>query len=254
MGSRTTHHLDEVPVLTCGITVALDITDKLRVSLTSSVETEGGFNLRVLQVAVDGLRTTNDLNAVVLGCIVLSQHTGIGIRVVATDDDDSLDIELTDNLKSLLELLDLLKLRTARTYHVKTTGIAILVDDFLRELHIVMVNKTTRSQDEAVQTVLGIELLYLIEKARNDIVSARSLATAQDDTHVHLCGVGLCCWLELHDGHAVGVGEQLLNLFLVADTLRGLAFLDFYCTLKSLWQLGLIGGSCDLQRTLFHND
>ena len=38
--SRTTHHLDEVPVFTCRITVALDVTNQLRVGLTSGIETK----------------------------------------------------------------------------------------------------------------------------------------------------------------------------------------------------------------------
>ena len=38
--SRTPHQLDEVPVLASGVTVALDVTNQLTVSLTSSIETE----------------------------------------------------------------------------------------------------------------------------------------------------------------------------------------------------------------------
>ena len=115
-----------------------------------------------------------------------------------------------------------------------------------------MVNQTTRAEDESEETVLGVELLDLVEETSDNIVTTRSLATAEDDTHVHFLGIGLCGRFKLYDRHTIGVGEQLLNLFLVAYALCGLTFLDFDCTLKSLRQLGLISGSRQLQCTFFH--
>ena len=35
------------------------------------------------------------------------------------------------------------------------------------------------------------------------------------------------CWLKLDDRHTVSVGKQLLDLFLVVNTLGGCAFFDF---------------------------
>ena len=107
---RTTHQLDEVPVLTSRVTVTLNVTDKLRVSLSSCIETERSLNLIVLQVAIDSLRATNNLYTILLSCIVFSQHTSISIRVVTTNDYNSLDIQLTKNFKTLLKLFFLLKL------------------------------------------------------------------------------------------------------------------------------------------------
>ena len=242
-----------MPVLTGRVTVALDVTNELRIGLTSGIKTERGLDLRVLQVTVDGLRTTDHLNTVVLSCIVLSQHTGIGVRVVTTDDHDGFDIELADDLQTLLKLIDLLQLRTSGTDHIKTSGVTVFIDDLLGEFHVVMVYQTTRTEDETIETVLRIQLLDLVEKTGNNVVTARSLTTAEDDTNIHLGMIGLSSWLELYDRHTVGVREQLLDFFLVANTLSGLTFLDFYCTLKSLRQLGLIGGSCNLQCTFFHN-
>lgn len=63
------------------------------------VETKAGFNLVVLQVAVNGFRATDDLNAIVLGSIVFSQNASVGVGVVATDDYDSLDAEFTNDSK-----------------------------------------------------------------------------------------------------------------------------------------------------------
>ena len=109
-----------------------------------------------------------------------------------------------------------------------------------------MVYKTTRTEDETEETVLRIQFLDLIEQTCDDIMAARSLTTREDDTDIHLGVVGLGSGLELHDGHAISVGEQLLDFFLVADTLSGLTLLDLYSTLQSLRQFRLIGGSCNL--------
>ena len=244
--SRATHHLDEVPVLAGRVTVALDVTDQLRVGLTSGIEAERGLNLRVLQVTVDGLRTTDHLHTILLGSIVLSQHTSVGVRVVTTDNHDSLDVELADDLQTLLELIDLLQLCTARADHVETASVAILVDNLWSQLHIVMINQTTRAEDETEETVLRVELLDLIEQTGNHVMTARSLTARKDDTNVHLGVIGLCCGLKLHDRHTVSVGEQLLDLFLVANTLSGLTFLDFYSTLQGLRQFRLISSPCNL--------
>ena len=101
-----------MPVLTCRVAVALDVADKLRVCLTSCVETERSLNLLVLQIAVDSLRAADNLNTVLLCCVVLSEHTSVSVRVVTTDDYESLDAELAKNLNTLLELLFLLELCT----------------------------------------------------------------------------------------------------------------------------------------------
>ena len=116
-----------------------------------------------------------------------------------------------------------------------------------------MIHQSARTQDETIETVLGVQLLDLVEKTGNYVVSARSLTTRQDDTNVHLLGVGLSSRLKLYDRHTIGIGEQLLNLFLITYTLGSLTLLDFHSTLKSLRQLGLISGSRNLQCTFFHN-
>ena len=252
MGSRATHHLDEVPILASGVAVALDVTDELGVSLTSGVETERGLNLVVLQVAVDGLRAADDLHTVLLSSIVLSKHAGVGVGVVATDDDNSLDVELANDLQTLLELLHLLELRTAGANHVEATRVAILVGYLLRDLHVVVVDQTARTEDEAVETVLGIEFLDGIEETRDDVMTARSLTTAEDHADVHHLRVGFLAGHELHQRHTVGVGEQLLDFFLIAYTLCGFTFLYLNSSLQAFRQFGQISCAFNLQKTFFH--
>ena len=196
----------------------------------------------------------DDLHAIVLGSIVLGQDAGVGVGVVAADDDDSLDVELADDLQALLKLLDFLQLGAARANHVEAAGIAVFIDDLLRQLHVVVIHQTARAEDEAIETVLGVQLLHGVEQTGDDIVATRSLTAAEDDSHVHLLVGNSLAGNELHERHAVGIREELLDFFLVVNTLSGLAFNGLHGTLQSQRKLGLIGGASNLQCTFFHLD
>ena len=116
-----------------------------------------------------------------------------------------------------------------------------------------MVNQTARTEDEAEETVLGIQLLNSIEKTGNHIMSTRGLTATEDDTDIHLCCVSNVALLEFDKRHSVSVGEESLDFFLVIHALSGSTFFYLYCTLKSLWQFRLISSPCQLQCTFFHN-
>lgn len=167
-------NFDKVPVFTGRVSVTLDVADQLRVYLCSGIEAKTGLDLIVLQVAVDGLRAADNLDTIVLGSIVLSEHASICIGVVTTDDDHSLDVELAQNLKTLLKLVYLLQLGTAGTDHVEATGVAIIINKLRSQLHILMIDKATRAHQEAVDLVLWVHLLHSVEDTADDIVTARS--------------------------------------------------------------------------------
>jgi hypothetical protein len=102
--SRAAHELDEVPVLAGRVTVALDVTDDFGVDLRSGVEAEGGLDLLVLQVTVDGLGAANDLDGSADALVVFCEDCSVGVGVVTTDDDQRTDIELLEDLEPLVEL------------------------------------------------------------------------------------------------------------------------------------------------------
>ena len=79
MAGRASHKLDEMPILTCGVTVALDVAYQFRICLCSRIKAERCFYLAIFQVAVDGFRTSDNLYTVLLCRIIFSQNTGIGI-------------------------------------------------------------------------------------------------------------------------------------------------------------------------------
>ena len=116
-----------------------------------------------------------------------------------------------------------------------------------------MIHQTARTQDEAVETVLGVQFLNSVEETGNHVVTAGSLTTRKDNTHVDLCSVGNVALLELDQRHTISVGEQLLDVLLIVNTLCRSALLHLHGSLKSLRQFRLIGSTSQLQCTFFHN-
>ena len=83
-------------------------------------------------------------------------------------------------------------------------------------------------------------------------MAARSLTTTEDHTYIHFCGVGHIALFKLNKRHAIRIGEERLDLFLVIHALCRSTLFYLYCTLKSLRQLRLIGSTRLLQCTFFH--
>ena len=180
----TPHQLDEVPVLACAVAVTLDVAYQLAVCLACRVEAEGGLYLVVLQVAIYGLGTTYHLHSVLLGSIVFGQDAGVGVRVVAADYHEGLDAELAEDLDTALELGFLLQLCPSGADDVESAGIAVLVDEGIREFHVLVVNQAARSHEEAVKLAFGVQRLHAVVESAYYVVASGSLSAAQDDSHV----------------------------------------------------------------------
>ena len=116
-----------------------------------------------------------------------------------------------------------------------------------------MVYQATGAQNETEQAVLGVQSLHGIKQASDHVVTARSLTSTKDDTYVHRLTLHLLAGNKFYEGHAISIREKSLDLFLVVNTLCRSTFLHLYCTLQATRQLWLIGGSCNLQCTFFHN-
>ena len=253
MRCRTSHQLNEMPILAGRIAVAFDVSDKLAVSLCGSIETERSLNLLVLQVAVNSFGATDNLYAVILGCIIFGQYACVGVRVVAADNNDGLNVQLADNIQALFKLLGCFQFRTSATNHVETAGVAILVNEVGRYFYVIVVYKSARTHKETVKAVIGVQAFHLVEQARNHVVTARCLSAAKYNAHVYFFRRHFVALYELNQGHSVCVGEQFLNLILIVYTLCRSALAHFHCTLKCLWQFGLVRSSRFLQCTFFHS-
>ena len=207
----------------------------------------------VLQVAVDGLRAADNLHAIVVCGVVFGEHASVGVRVVATDDDYGLDAEFADDFEAAFKLAFLLELGASRADEVEAARVAVFVDEFVGQFDILVVHETAGAHEEAVELVLLVLFLEFVVEAADHVVSAGSLAAREDDTDVHR-SVSLLLFRghELHEGHAVGVGEELLDVFLVAHALGGVTFFDAHIATEACGQFGLIGSTCNLQCAFFH--
>ena len=84
-----------------------------------------------------------------------------------------------------------------------------------------MVYESAGAEDEAVELRGRIDALHAVEEAAYDVVAARSLTTAEDDTDIDgVVLLSLTC-NEFDDGQSIGVGEEFLNLGLIANALCG---------------------------------
>ena len=206
----------------------------------------------VLQVAVDGLGAADDLDAGVIGSAVLSQNGGVGVGVVAADDDQGVDAVLLAVLGDNGELLLSLQLGAAGADDVEAAGVAVLVDVGIVEDDEVVVQQTAGTALETNQDVLGVGGLQRVVQAAHHVVAAGSLTAGEDHADDLLLGLGGV--LPLLEGDlvlAVGVGEQGLDLLLVSDALGGGAVLDADlgdAVSQHTGELGLVLISCHLKR------
>jgi len=258
VGSGTAHDLHEVPILLCGVGVALDVTDDLAVGLGSGVEAEGALDVLVLQVAVDGLGTADDLNACLVCGKVLCQHCGVGVGVVTADDHDGVDAVLLADLCNDGKLLLGLQLGSAGADDIEAAGVAVPVDILVVEDDIVVFKQTAGAALEAVENVVLIGSLQSVVQAADNVVSAGSLAAGKDHAHLlSFCLSGVGTLLEGDLVLTVGVGEQGLDLLLVCYAFGSAAVLntDLGNTVSQhTGQLGVVLVSCCLKRGKFHRN
>ena len=251
MGRGAAHQFDEVPVFAGGVGVAHDVADQFGIDLRGGVETEGDFDPFVLQVAVDGLRAADDLDAGLLVEHVLRQNAGVRVGIVAADDNDSVDVQGFAVDDDFVELFGLFKFCTAGADHVKTARVAVCIDNVVGQKHVFVVDEAGGAAEEAVQLGLRVQRLQTVVKTCDDVMSARSLAAGQNNGDVQRLHLALRAFLELDGRQAVGVRKQLLDGRLVGDGFRGFAengFRERAGFIQNGRKFGLIGGTCRLQR------
>ena len=222
--SATAHELDEVPVLLSGVGIAHDVADEFGIGLDGSVETEGGFDVFVLEVAVDGLRAAANHAGSAVGLEVFTENCSVRVGVVTTDNHDSVELLGLGNGHALLELFFSFELGTARLDDVESTSVAVGVHDLFVDHDELAVLEAGGAAEEAEELGILADALDTVEDTRDHVVSTRSLATGEHHAHVQsLTGSGLGSLLHADVRSAVGVREQGLDLGLVADGLGGLA-------------------------------
>ena len=115
-----------------------------------------------------------------------------------------------------------------------------------------MVDQTTGSHEESIELILRIHFLDGIKKATNNIVTARSLTTGENNPDVHLLCVFLVTLYKFYKRHTIRIGEEFLDFFLITNTLSRFSFYNLNSTLKALGKFRLISSTLLLQKTDFH--
>ncbi len=176
MRSGTAHNLYEVPILLSRVGITLDVTDNFRICLCSSIKAKRSLDVLILQVAVDRLRATDNLNACVLSCHILSEYCSVCIGVVTADDNDSIEPVLLSYFLNDSELLFCLELCSAGTDDIESARVPVRVDEVIRKLYIGIIEKSGRAALESEEDIVLVCCLKSIIKTGDNIVSAGSLS------------------------------------------------------------------------------
>ena len=170
------HELDEVPVFAGRRSVAGNITDDIAILLAGRIEAEGGFDDGVLQVAVDGFGTADDLDTRIVLNEILGKDAGVGIRVIATDNDDTGDAASLAVGHDFVVLGNLFELAAAGTDHVEAAGVAMGIDDVSSKFDTIVVDKSVGTAAETEESRLGVLRFQPVKQAGDHVVAARCLA------------------------------------------------------------------------------
>jgi len=120
----------------------------------------------VLEVTVDGLGAANDLAVGVVLGEVLSQETGVGVRVITTNHDETVELEVGHVLEGASELLGGLDLVASGSYSHKVNNLIYLsskVKD--RTASVVRIGgalKLPMRLEEPISQPLWLALLFLL--------------------------------------------------------------------------------------------
>ena len=139
------------------------------------------------------------------------------VGVITTDNYQCLDAQFLDDFQTFIKLFYLFQFGTSRTDDIETTGIAVFVDNIGSQFHIIMVYQTTGAQNETIQFAVLVQCFDTVEQTGNNIMSAGSLSTRQDDTYVDGRHIDSFAFNELNQRHAVSVREQGFDSFLVSN-------------------------------------
>ena len=218
VGSGTAHQFDEVPVLLGGVCVAADVADEFAVDAAGGVEAEARLDPLVLEVAVDGLRAADHLDRNVVALEVFGEHAGVGVGVVAADDDQCADAEHFAVAAGRFELLIGFELGPAGADHVEAAGVAVGVDHVGGELHVFVADQPVGPLEEAVEAAVRMDRFQAVEESGDDVVAAGGLAAGEDHADIdRLPALRVGIGFKGERGAAEGGLEDLADLLQVGD-------------------------------------
>ena len=211
VGGGAAHQTNEVVVLLGGESIHANIANQFGVDFASGVETEGDGDVVVLQVTVDGLGTANDVGAVVNALEILGKQGSVGVGVISTNHNETVQVEVVADLGGGLELVVSLDLITARADHIESTHISVLVHELVIDLDVLSSENATRTVAEAIH--IAADLLDKVVNTSNDVMTAGSLTTGKNNTNVHGSPLLLLAFFIFYTRKTIGARKKGFDLF-----------------------------------------
>ena len=150
---------------------------------------------------------------------VLGEQRSIGVRIVAADNDEAVELESLCMCTRRRELRGRLDLVTARTNDIKAAHVAIFgherrVDDNMLAGHEAL--GSIEEANKCPASRASSRSLKAIKEPRNDAVTASSLATAQHHSHTKrtnaLCRATAATCLKMNSRPSKRCRKQLSEL------------------------------------------
>ena len=113
MRGRATHKTDKVVVLLGGNDIRAKISYSFRVDFRGSIKAKADWDMFILEVTVDSLWAANDFALSAVLSEVLGKEACIRVRIIATNNYETIKVEILRILERVSELLRGLNLMTS---------------------------------------------------------------------------------------------------------------------------------------------
>jgi hypothetical protein len=134
-----------------------------------------------LEITVDRLGYSDDGRGDAPLEEVLGEHGGVRIRVVAPDDDQTVQPELATSGDAGGELLGRFNLVPARADHVESTRVTKRVDRCAIQFRVTGIDDSPRPPEEPVDPGIGVKRAQGVEQPGDHVVTSGSLPSAEHD-------------------------------------------------------------------------
>lgn len=185
MRGRSAHQFNEVVVFLRRESVFADVADQFRIDFGGGIKAKGDGDMGILQIAIDGFGDTDDSCLNIVGEEILSEDSGVGVRVVAANHDKAIEVEVFSRGSGPLKLLRSFDFGAARAEEIKTSLVSKGSYLTFGEKKSFPQNNAAGAIQKTQEFTLRMELLQGVEKTRDDVMAARGLSAGEDGADFH---------------------------------------------------------------------
>lgn len=131
----------------------------------------------VFKITINSLWGSNNSAFGVVLCEVFSKKASVGVGVVATNDNDTIQVKGFAVLEGVFKLLRRLNLVSSRANHVEASHVSVKLHVVGLDLHVVVAEDAVRSVEESKQLRVRVDLLSHIKETHDHIVSSCGLSS-----------------------------------------------------------------------------